>query len=141
MTETTEPTGETGGTTPQRDLVAEFKAMPAAEKLLAAAACAVILGWLISEGWHLFFKVRWFPTCAFLGALGILALTVLDLFGVKIMSAKMRTYVIIALGVVPAVGFVIDALQHFWSAVMLAGAIVMALAAVKITTREKIIQR
>ena len=45
------------------------------------------------------------------------------------------------LGVLPAIGFVIDALNDFWYAVMLAGAIVMGFAAVKITSRENIIKR
>ena len=126
---------------PKRDLVGEFKAMPAAEKMLAVAALAVLLAFIFAGRWELLFKYLWFPTCAFLGAVCILALTGLHLVGTKFLGGRARTYVMILLGVLPAIGFVIDALHNFWHAVMLAGAIVMGFAAVKITTRENIIKR
>jgi hypothetical protein len=126
---------------PKHDLIADFKAMPPAEKMLAIAALAVLLAFLFTGHWDILFKVVWFPTCAFLGAVCVLVLTGLDLFGVKVLGAKTRTYVMILLGVLPAAGFVIDALSDFGRAVMLAGAIVMGFAAVKITTRENIIRR
>jgi len=126
---------------PKRDLVGEFKTMRPAEKMLAVAALAVLLAFIFTGHWEFLFKYSWFPTCAFLGAVGVLALTGLDLFGVKFLGAKARNYVMILLAVLPAAGFVIDALSNFWRAVMLAGAIVMGFAAVKITTRENIIKR
>jgi len=126
---------------PKRDVGAEFKAMLPAEKMLVVAALAVLLAFIFTGNWEILFKYIWFPTCAFVGAVCVLALTGLDLFGVKFLSGKARTYVMILLGVLPAAGFVIDALSNFWRAVMLAGAIVMGFAAVKITTRENIIKR
>lgn len=126
---------------PKRDLLGDIKAMRPAEQMLAVAALAVLLAFIVAGGFRVLFKYNWFPTCAFLGAVGVLALTGLDLFGVKFLSGKLRTYVMILLGVLPAIGFVIDELSNFWSAVMLAGAIVMGFAAVKITSRENIIKR
>lgn len=125
----------------KRDVVAEFKAMLPAEKMLVIAAAAVILAFIFAGSWNLLFKYIWFPTCAFLSAACILALTILDLVGTQFLKGKARTYVTIVLGVLPAVGFVIDKLSNFWHAVMLAGAIVMGFAAVKITTRENLIKR
>jgi hypothetical protein len=126
---------------PKRDVVAEFKAMLPAEKMLVIAAVAVILAFIFAGRWEFLFKYLWFPTCAFLGAACIIALAILDLVGTQFLKGKARTYVMILLSVLPAVGFVIDALNDFWYAVMLAGAIVMGFAAVKITTRENIIKR
>jgi hypothetical protein len=128
-------------TAPKRDVVAEFKAMLPAEKMLVIAALAVLLAFIFAGRWEVLFKYLWFPTCAFLGAVCILASAILDLVGTQFLKGKTRTYVMILLGVLPAIGFVIDALHNFWHAVMLAGAIVMGFAAVKITTRENIIKR
>jgi len=128
---------------PKRDIVADFKVMLPAEKMLVIASLAVFLAFLFGRRWRLLFEfeLTWFPTCAFLGAVCILALTILDLAGTQFLKGKARTYVMILLGVLPAIGFVIDALGDFWGAVMLAAAIVMGFAAVKITTRENIIKR
>ena len=139
MTEPAEQPPETPA--PKRDLVADFKAMRPAEKMLAVAALAVLLAFIFTGHWNFLFKIGWFHTCAFVGAVCILALTILDLVGTQFLKGKLRTYVMILLGVLPAIGFVIDALHNFWHAVMLAGAIVMGFAAVKITTRENIIKR
>ena len=126
---------------PKRDVVGDFKAMLPAEKRLVIAALAVILAFIFAGRWNFLFKYAWFPTCAFLGAACILALAGLDLAGTQFLKGAARTYVMILLGVLPAAGFVIDALHNFWHAVMLAGAIVMGFAAVKITSRENIIKR
>jgi hypothetical protein len=143
MSEPAEQPPETpAASKPKRDLVAEFKAMLPAEKMLAIAALVVLLAFFIlkREGGALFGGA--FDTCAFVGAVCILALTGLDLFGVKVLAGKARTNVMILLGVLPAAGFVIWLLKgDFRAAVLLAGAIVMGFAAVKITTRENIIKR
>ncbi|MHC4164854.1 MAG: hypothetical protein ACYSUM_22290, partial [Planctomycetota bacterium] len=67
---------------PKRDMVGDFKAMLPAEKMLAIAALAVLLAFIFTGRWEVLFKYVWFPTCAFLGAIGVLALTSLDLCGV-----------------------------------------------------------
>ena len=141
MTENAEQSGTEStstSTAPKQDPVAEFKKMPVAEKILGAAAAATLLGFIIVGNWDLF-KYRWFPTCAFLGSVGALALIITNAFGIKLLEARLRTYVLIGLAILPAVGFVVDALRDFWQAVMLAGAVMMGFAGVKITTREKII--
>ena len=137
----TENVEQPAGGAPKRDIVAEFRKNPAAEKILAAAALGVLIAFIVHGQWSsLFaFKYQWFPTLAFLGSILVLVLVGLDLFGLKVMYAKLRVRVLIVLAVLPALGFVIDMLKTFWPAVMLAGSIVMAFAAAKISTREKII--
>ena len=137
----TENVEQPAGGAPKRDIVAEFRKNPLAEKILAAAALAVLIAFIVNNSWNLLFKfnVQWFPTFAFLGSVLVLVLVGLDVFGVRVMDAKMRVRVLVLLAILPALGFVIDALKNFWFAVMLAGAFAMALAAAKITTREKII--
>lgn len=139
MTEGTEPAGT--APKPERNLLEEFKRMPAADKMLAAAAAAALLGFVVEGSFDELFKFRWFPTCVFLGSVGVLVMLGVEIFGFKLLEGPVRTYVLILLAVLPMLGFVVDALSNFWRAVMLAGAIVMGFAGVKITTREKIIKR
>jgi len=125
------------------DPVANLKAMPMAEKLLLSAALAGLIAFIIKGGFKVLFKYVWFPTCLFLGSLGVIVLIALALFGIKFMDAKMRNYLLILLAVIPALGFVIDQLSmlRFWDVVMVAAAIVMAYAGAKITSREQIIKK
>ena len=117
-----------------------FKAMKNAEKILAVAAFATLVAFIFGKKWDLLFSGGWFETCAFLGAIGVILLVSLHLFGVKLVDAKVRTYLLILCAVLPALGFVIDALTHLWHGLMLAGAVAMAYAGAKITTREQIIK-
>jgi len=126
---------------PARDPVGDFKNMPGAEKLLACAAAVVLLAILVIGNWNYLFKMGWFRWCAFFGALGSLALVGLHLFGVKLMDAKTRIYVVVALAMLPMIGFIVDALSNFWHALKLAGSVAMAMAAMKITGREKLIKK
>ena len=126
---------------PKKDVAAEIKNMPAAEKLLGLAAVIVLLSFIFLSAWSALFKYGWFPTCSFLGSVGVIALIALELFGVKVMDAKMRLYLLIALAMLPAIGFIVDLLQSsFWRALMLAGGIAMGVAGARITTREKILK-
>jgi len=133
--------GPGGPDKPKADPLANFKAMQASEKLLAVAALAVLLGFIFAGRWAQLFEVRWFPTTAFLGSVLVLAAVALEMFGVRWLDAKMRIRVLIALAVLPALGFVVDMLNVFWEAVMLAGAVVMIVAAVRISAREGILHR
>jgi hypothetical protein len=136
-----ESTPESTSGAPKKDVAAEIKKMPAAEKLLGLAAVVVLLSFIIDGPWNALFKYRWFPTCSFLGSVGVIALISVELFGVKLMDAKMRIYLLIVLAMLPAVGFVVDMLKNnFWQAVMLAGGIAMGVAGARITTREKILR-
>ena len=124
------------------DPVANFKAMATAEKMLAIAAAAALLGFIFSNGFKALFKYGWFPTCAFLGSLAVLVLTGMELFGVKVMDAKMRVYALILAALLPLLGYLIDIFDRmrFWGAVTLAAAIVMAYASGKIVTRDNLIK-
>ncbi|MHC4933756.1 MAG: hypothetical protein ACYTGV_16370 [Planctomycetota bacterium] len=138
MTEYSDPTPEEA---PKRNLWAEFTRNPPAEKMLAVAAIAVLLGFLFSrQSWGGLFE-EWFLTLAVLGSAAVIVLVGLDLFGMTVMSPKLRVRVLLIAAVLPALGFVIDKLMDPWYALMIAGAVFMAYAAAKITMREKIIKR
>ena len=140
MSETADQSTTSPASDSQPGPVDAFGSMPRAEKMLAAAAAGVLVGFLFSREWDLLFA-DWFMTCALIGSAAVLALIIVDLFGIRFMDAKLRTWIIIILALIPAAGFVIDKILKPWTAVMLAGAIVMGLAAVKITTRENILKR
>ncbi len=122
------------------DVAAAFKALPAAEKMLAAAAVAVLLGFIISGGFDFLFKSIWFPTCAFVGSVLCIVIIAMDLFGVKVLGHGLKMKILILLAITPAIGFIVDALANFWHALMLAGSIMMLYVGGKIGTREKIIR-
>jgi len=127
---------ETAAKPPAGNVVDELKRMPPAERLLAGAALALVLGFVIDNRWSSLFSV-WFDTCALLGALGVLLLAGLALFGVRVLDRNLRDYVLIGFGLLPATGFVIDTLRNFWFAMVLASAITMGVAAIKILLREE----
>lgn len=120
------------------DPVAKLKALPMTEKLLLGAAAIALVVFIIEGGLKLLFKSSWGPTCTFLGTLGVVILIGLDLFGVKVMDKKSRTYLLILCAVLPALGWVIDLLStlKFWGAVGIACIFVMAYAGAKLTTRD-----
>jgi len=140
MSETADQSSTSPAADSQPSPVDAFGAMPRAEKMLAAAATAVLVAFLFSKSWHDLFA-DWFITCALIGSAAVLALIIVDLFGIRFMDAKVRMWTIIILALLPAAGFVIGKIMKPWNAAMLAGAIVMGLAAVKITTRENILKR
>ncbi len=128
------------GKTAKPDPLKEFKAMPGAERWLAAFATAVIGAYLIggiSRGWGR----GVFDACALLGALAVLALVVPHLFGVRFLSPRIRMYAFAVSGVFPAVGFVIQVLTSDpWHALMLAGGVAMGLTAWQIAERERLLK-
>ena len=133
---------ESGGApkAPKPDPVKEFKAMPSAERWLAALATAVIAAYLIggaSRGWG----TSVFDACALLGALAVLVLVVPHLFGVRLLAPRIRMYAFAVAGVFPAVGFVIQVLtSDTWHALMLAGGVAMGLTAWQIAERERLLK-
>jgi len=127
------------GTPPRRNPLAEFNRLDPAEKMLAGAAVAVLLGFLFVNAWGQLFSFKgqgWFHTFAFVGALGVVGVTALDLFGVKYVDAKFRPVILVGCAILPAIGFVLYSLGEFWWSLMLAGAVVMGYAAARITARE-----
>ena len=132
-----------GGVAPKAakpDPVKEFKAMPRAERWLAAFAAGVILAYLffaLTEYW----SFQAFDVCALAGSLGVLVLVVPHLFGVRILSPRVRMYAFAVAGVLPAAGFVFQLLfGAFWHAMMLAGGVAMGLTAWQIAERERLIK-
>ena len=133
---------ESGGAAkkPKADPVKEFKAMPAAERWLAVIAAGVIVAYLIyalTKTWSL----QPFDVCSLAGSLAVLVLVVPHLFGVRILSPRVRMYVFAVAGVFPAVGFVIQLLTgDIWHALMLAGGVAMGLTAWQIAERERLLK-
>jgi hypothetical protein len=133
-----EEPGETAGAPAPRNLLRKFKALPASERLLAAAACTVIVGYVIRGDWGRVGR-SWFDPAALLGALGALGLVAHHALGLKALSARVRMYTLAICGVVPAAGFVVEMLSHdAWQALMLAGGVAMGLSAVQIAERESL---
>lgn len=138
-----EESQEGGGAAPRKpkpDPVKEFKAMPSAERWLAILAVGVIAAYLIfalSASWSL----QPFDVCSLLGSLAILVLVVPHLFGIRILTPRIRMYAFAVAGVFPAVGFVIQLLTgDFWHALMLAGGVAMGLTAWQIAERERLLK-
>jgi hypothetical protein len=133
-----------GGTAPKAakpDPVKEFKAMPSAERWLALFAVVVVVAYLLfglTKAWYL----QPFDVCALVGAVGVLVLVVPHLFGVRILSPRVRMYAFAAAGVLPAFGFVVQLLTgDFWHALMLAGGVAMGITAWQIAERERLIKK
>ncbi|MHC4957600.1 MAG: hypothetical protein ACYTGN_04430 [Planctomycetota bacterium] len=121
------------------DPVGAFREMQLAEKILVAAALGVLVAFTFAGHWTRLFSGRWFITCAAVGSVGTLVLAALDMFGMKPVKRPARTYLMVFLALVPALGFVIDRLIDFWDGMVLAGAVAMAYAAARITTRDNLI--
>jgi hypothetical protein len=121
------------------DPVGAFKDMQTAEKILIAAALGVLVAFTFAGHWARLFSGQWFITCAAVGSVGTLAFAALEMFGIKPVRRPARTYLIVFLALVPALGFIIDRLIDFWDGMVLAGAVAMAYAAAKITTRDNLI--
>jgi hypothetical protein len=122
------------------DPMREFKAMPSGERWLAVFAAAVIVAYLIRG-----LDVRWgdrvFDVLGLLGAGGVLALVVPQLFGVRLLTPRVRMYAFAVGGILPAAGFVFDMLTaDIWNAVMLAAGIAMGLTAWQIAERERLLK-
>ena len=122
----------------KRDYFAEFKALPIAEKLIAAGALGLLLAFGIGGRWSNFFD-RWFDGLGVLGALGVLLLTATNLRGGVAIGTNVRSYGLVIFAAAPAVGFVIDELGDFWRFAMLAGGVAMGLAAYRINARDDLL--
>jgi hypothetical protein len=124
---------------PKPDPLRELRALPTTEKLLAAAAAAVIVAYLLGGAWTRVFR-SWFYACALLGALGVLALVMIQVFGIRSLSSRTRMYAFAVAGLLPAAGFVFEELSSDLSrALMLAGGVAMGLWAWQIAERESLL--
>lgn len=125
---------------PKPDPVKEFKAMPGTERWLAVFAASVIAAYLFRALSRHYWGHQVFDVCALLGAVGVLGLVVPQLFGVRLLSPRIRMYAFAVAGILPAVGFVIDLLSDGWLAAMLAGGVAMGLTAWQIAERERLLK-
>jgi len=135
-----QPESGSGSTEQKAHPVKEFKAMPSAERWLAMFAAAVIVAYFI-RGLSGLWGDQVFDVCALIGAVAVLALVVPQLFGVKVLTPRIRMYAFAAGGVLPAAGFVFGMLtSELWLAVMLAGSVAMGLTAWQIAERERLLK-
>jgi hypothetical protein len=136
-----EPQEGGGAPKPARpDPMREFKAMPSAERWLAVFAAAIIAAYVI-RGLSTFWGDRVFDVLSLLGSAAVLGLVVPQLFGVRVLTPRVRMYVFAIGGVLPAAGFVFDLLAaDFWYAAMLAAGIAMGLTSWQIAERERLLK-
>jgi len=143
------PQAPSGGEAPKRDLAAEFKQQPLAEKILGVAAAAFLLAFIIGNRWSALFHFGgdfaamyqpWKHTLAFIGAVAVLVLVVTKLMGIRLVDPKLYSKLLVGAAVLPALGLLVEELRDFWGFVMLAGIVLMAYAGAKITTRENILK-
>lgn len=122
------------------DPMKEFKAMPSAERWLAMFAATVIVAYVI-HGLSRYWGDRLFDVLSLIGAAGVLGLVVPQLFGVRLLTPRVRMFVFAIGGVLPAAGFVFDLLAaDFLNAAMLAAGIAMGLTAWQIAERERLLK-
>ena len=115
--------------------------MPSAERWLAVLAAAIIVIYLIRGLSRSYWSLRVFDVCSLAGAVAVLALVVPHLFGVKLLTPRVRMFAFAIAGVFPAAGFVADLLfADIWLAAMLAGSVAMGLTAWQIAERERLLK-
>jgi hypothetical protein len=125
---------------PKPDPMKEFKAMPSAERWLAVFAATVIVAYLI-HGVTRYWGDRLFDVLGLIGAGAVLGLVVPQLFGVRLLSPRVRMFAFAIGGILPAAGFVFDLLTaDIWYAAMLAAGIAMGLTAWQIAERERLLK-
>ena len=131
----------TGG----RNLWESFRLLPAAEKLLAGACAGLVFGWLVTARWSLLFDFGtlggWFATFSAFGAGFTLVLLFVKLLNIPWPKKSVHTRLLIVSALLPTLGLVVELLNNFWFAVMLTGALAMAYAAGRITTRDNVLKK
>ena len=142
--ETEEP-AEAHATTGGKDPWDSFLRLPFAEKLLSGAAAAVAVGWLITAQWSRLFDFGnlggWFATFAVIGAATTLVLLFVKVLDIPWLHRATHSRLLIVFALLPALGLAVELTLNFWTAVTLVGALVMAYAAGKITTRDELLKR
>ncbi|MFQ5843704.1 MAG: hypothetical protein ACE5JG_01820, partial [Planctomycetota bacterium] len=108
MSEEFEPVGEPGVEAREpRALSTEFGKLPGAERVLAFAALAVLLGFLFRRGWSEF-GTRWYLTLGLFGSCGALLLIAMKLFGVRLFRPSLDSRILVVCALLPALGYVVD---------------------------------
>ena len=119
----------------QAGFIREIVNLPTAETILACSGAAVLLGFVFTAGWGNILH-SWHVALAFAGATVGVTLLVFKMLGIKSLSAALQDKVIVGCAALPALGFVIEELQNFWSFLMVAGTVGMAYAAYRIMSRD-----
>ena len=128
---------ETKNAAPKESLLAQFRAMPGIERVLALAAALFVLGFVLGEA-RLAGDRWWGPsTFALVGSIAVIALTVTRLLGIRLVAPSIAARLLVFFALLPALGFLIEKLDNLWRFVMLACIAAMAYAGAKIMTREK----
>lgn len=141
-----ENSSETGthASTGGKDLWDSFLRLPFAEKLLSGAAAAVTVGWLITAQWSQLFDFGdpggWFATFAAFGAGSTIVLLFVKVLNIPWLNRTAHSRLLIVCALLPALGLLVELTLNFWYAVMLIGALAMAWAAGKITTRDELLK-
>jgi len=122
-------------TEPAPDTLERFQSLPTSEKVLFGAAVATLIAFLIEGGWTLLFRFGtlggWFVTFALAGAAATFVLIALRTLQVPLFKPAVHARIVIALAMLPAIGLIIELLNHFWVALMLTGGGTMAWIAVR----------
>jgi len=127
-----------------RGAVDAFKRMPAAEKILAAAAVLGLVAFFVGPDYGSPFDglfESWAPTGLFFGTVIVIGLIGTRLFGLRYLSESLYVKLLVLFAVFPAIGLVLDSLSHMGEFLRLAALVLMAYAGAKITTRENILKR
>ncbi|MFQ5845958.1 MAG: hypothetical protein ACE5JG_13320, partial [Planctomycetota bacterium] len=124
-----------------RNLAAEYRKLPPAERWLAVIALVVLLAWVFQRGWE--GMGRWYETLCLFGSAIVLVLVATRLYGVQVLRTSVDTTILFFAALLPAAGYVVDQLRELtlWGFVLLAGAVLMAYVGVRISTREKLLKR
>ena len=137
----TEDHASTGG----KDLWDSFLRLPFAEKLLSGAAAGVVAGWLITAQWSRLFDFGnlggWFATFAAFGAGATIVLLFVKVLDIPWLKRATHSRLLIFFALLPALGLAVELTLNFWTAVTLIGALVMAYAAGRITTRDELLKK
>ncbi len=121
--------------TPKTGFIREIVNLPTAETILGGSGAAVLLGFVFTAGWGSLLH-SWHVALAFAGATVGITLLIFKMLGIEPLPAALRDRVIVGCACLPALGFVIEKLQNFWSFLLLAGTVGMAYAAYRIMSRD-----
>ena len=119
----------------QTGFIREIMDLPTAETVLCGSGAAVLLGFVFTAGWGNLLH-SWHVAFAFAGATIAVTLLAFKMLGIKSLPAALQDKLIVGCAALPALGYVIEELQNFWSFLMLVGTIGMAYAAYRIMSRD-----
>jgi hypothetical protein len=127
------------------DFQANFKQLPLVEKVLAVIAIVVIIGWIIAwsrKGDSVYtisgFFSNWFTPLSFLGALAIVTLVVLKVFGVRPLPPNVESKVIPIASLLPVLGYLTSIINMPAMLLTIGGSIALAYISATTYWRQRI---